>query len=340
MPTSLTMPPAKPAFHAARFEDPTLQSEAILGWGLRYVQMSSGRFAGASHQVHLPGFHLLRESNSTWLNQFGQPCPGRVVIGCRLRAQAEVTVNGRHLPAQSVGILDGDAEVNVLHPPMEVAVVAVDRALLNDCLAPDLPAPLRGGTGRPMISVIDSRYAPHFGLRLVDMLSTLSRLEDTVAGAAVVNAMQEDLLSLVTPLLEIAVPPERAKLSAFSRAELVRRARRHLLDHIDQPLQVGQLCQAMRVSRRAMQSAFQEELGTTPAAYLRLLRLNGARRDLLAADAGTSVSAVITRWGFWHFSRFSAEYRRMYGELPSATLAKRRPRPGARVTAPQTQALH
>jgi AraC family ethanolamine operon transcriptional activator len=63
-----------------------------------------------------------------------------------------------------------------------------------------------------------------------------------------------------------------------------------------------------------------------PVAYLKLLRLNGARRDLLAAAGtnATQVQDVIARWGFWHFSRFSAEYKQMFQELPSETLHGRK----------------
>ena len=45
-----------------------------------------------------------------------------------------------------------------------------------------------------------------------------------------------------------------------------------------------------------------------------------AMRPLVGRLLDTRGRHVIARWGFWHFSRFSAEYRRMYGELPSQTL--------------------
>jgi len=71
-----------------------------------------------------------------------------------------------------------------------------------------------------------------------------------------------------------------------------------------------------------VQHAFRRHLDTTPMAYLRAVRLAGARRDLLAADPGdgTTVTAAATRWGFAHQGRFGATYRRAYSESPGRTL--------------------
>jgi transcriptional regulator GlxA family with amidase domain len=61
----------------------------------------------------------------------------------------------------------------------------------------------------------------------------------------------------------------------------------------------------------------------TPTAYLRRLRLERVREDLVTAGAGpATVTDVAARWGFLHVSRSSAAYAERFGELPSVTLRR------------------
>lgn len=75
---------------------------------------------------------------------------------------------------------------------------------------------------------------------------------------------------------------------------------------------------------RALQKSFRRHLETSPAAFLRSLRLDKARK-LLSTGSFTVIEAAV-HTGFLNLHRFSAAYRRKFGELPSATLA-RAPRP-------------
>jgi AraC family ethanolamine operon transcriptional activator len=50
------------------------------------------------------------------------------------------------------------------------------------------------------------------------------------------------------------------------------------------------------------------------------VRLNGVRRELRHGTAELRIGDVAARWGFWHQSQFAADYRTLFGELPSQTL--------------------
>jgi transcriptional regulator GlxA family with amidase domain len=57
--------------------------------------------------------------------------------------------------------------------------------------------------------------------------------------------------------------------------------------------------------------------------YLRHLRLDRARADLLHLADVPSVASVALRWGFGHLGRFSADYKERFGESPGESLRRR-----------------
>lgn len=79
------------------------------------------------------------------------------------------------------------------------------------------------------------------------------------------------------------------------------------------------------VSRRTLESAFQEGIGVSPAAYLKATRLRALNRNLLqTARDESSVANICQQHGFSHLGQLAADYRAMFGELPSVTLRRRR----------------
>lgn len=98
----------------------------------------------------------------------------------------------------------------------------------------------------------------------------------------------------------------------------VRKVQDYLDAHAHEPIRGGELAQIAGVSLRSLYAGFKEFCGVSPMQYLKDLRLERARADLLAG--GGSVSGVALRWGFAHMGRFSADYRTRFGESPSASL--------------------
>jgi AraC-like DNA-binding protein len=103
---------------------------------------------------------------------------------------------------------------------------------------------------------------------------------------------------------------------------VVRRAAEYIDTHAGEPIGLAQIAAAARVGARSLQLAFRRHRATTPLAYLRDVRMERARAELLAADpaAGDTVAAIATRWGFTHHGHFAIDYRRRYGCSPSQSL--------------------
>ena len=108
------------------------------------------------------------------------------------------------------------------------------------------------------------------------------------------------------------------------RTLVMRRFRRALERRPDEPIYIPELCAEIGVSDRTLRACCQAQLGVGPHRYLLLRRLHLARRALLGGvPPKTTITQIATRYGFWQFGRFARDYRLLFGELPSATVARR-----------------
>jgi AraC family transcriptional regulator, ethanolamine operon transcriptional activator len=168
--------------------------------------------------------------------------------------------------------------------------------------------------------------------------SKLARLRaaiDSIKKPAVLPAIAPDrtgwlVADLRNALGEALRELESARLApafhSIGHFNTARRAERYMCERMDEPLCIDDLCAILRVSRRYLEYAFDDAFGTSPSRYLRLLRLNEVRRRLTKPGAPTTVTQEALRLGFNHLSLFSLQYKKAFGESPSATLsAKARP---------------
>lgn len=106
--------------------------------------------------------------------------------------------------------------------------------------------------------------------------------------------------------------------------EIVRRALVHLSEpDVDSTRRVDEVCRMIGVPRRSLYRAFRQTIGLGPARYARLRRQNDVRMALLRSFPGTdTVTRIAQDHGFFHPDRFAREYRELFGERPSRTLAR------------------
>lgn len=72
-----------------------------------------------------------------------------------------------------------------------------------------------------------------------------------------------------------------------------------------------------------MQNHCRRVLGMSPRRYQLLRRMAAVRRALMRADPATStVTLIAVAHGFFELGRFAVRYRALFGEPPSATLAR------------------
>jgi AraC-like DNA-binding protein len=164
-----------------------------------------------------------------------------------------------------------------------------------------------------------------FGRSLVLALHRAAALLDREDWSAVPLAAIEFEQSVMTRLL-LSQPSNYARALGRRMRPIaprdVARVLEFMHEHLAQPIRLADLVRASGVAGRTLLKHFEDFEGRSPMSCLRELRLRRVREEL-QAGRGACVARVARRWGFAHLGRFSVEYRKRFGEPPSATLARR-----------------
>jgi AraC-like DNA-binding protein len=157
---------------------------------------------------------------------------------------------------------------------------------------------------------------------LVRLLHSELRHPDGLAGQPRMAARWRDLvLGGLALTVEHPYGEEPAGLPGPYRPRPVKRALDAMHAEPWRQFSVADLAAISGVGVRVLQESFRQHVGMSPLAYLRRLRLDGVRAELIRADRWqVNVSEVAYRWGFTHLGRFAGAYRARYGEAPSQTL--------------------
>lgn len=313
---------AAPPPHLRRFQTCDIDEHGrnLSGWQVRYDQVTPGGFEGELTEFRSDWLQLVRDRSNQALVKSGIAWKGAIIFALPLSANGPAFCAGHTLPESSMIVAHGE-NLPELSTPLQLDAlgIAIEESALAHALErqgsrfeiTDLPK-----CYRLTDPTVRTRFTALFDNLLNGEQACLQKLEYESIRRGIRDAVMLQVLELVAP---DQAPP----LNPTARKRMVDRARDYALAHLDEPLSILDVCNHIGTSRRKLQYCFQETLGINPVAFLRTLRLNAARRELRESSRIELVQTVAARWGFWHLSRFSSDYRTLFGETPSQTLQRK-----------------
>jgi AraC-like DNA-binding protein len=162
--------------------------------------------------------------------------------------------------------------------------------------------------------------------RLLQLYSRACRSAESrrnlIANPEVARALEQELLHALVNCLT-ATDASHSLKTRRRHADIMARFEDALATHSDPHLNLRALCGTIGVAERTLRVCCTEFLGVSPTRYHLLRRLNRARWALLRTDPDTaSVSEIAKNHQFRELGRFAADYRSVFGELPSSTLRR------------------
>lgn len=126
------------------------------------------------------------------------------------------------------------------------------------------------------------------------------------SGKAFMNAIITSLPEMCKAALPLSIPvPKSEKLK-----KVVDHLNLNLLEVID----LQQVATDFAFSARTLQRLFKEEIGLTPASYLKMIRMIKAME--LLSDKTESISSVAYKVGYTSVPTFSNTFKEMFGKAP------------------------
>jgi len=141
-------------------------------------------------------------------------------------------------------------------------------------------------------------------------------LTDMPSGLDYVEKMRLDIID--------AIQGKYRPIEEFQciKNEKLQKAVGYILAYPDWEYDVDQLSKEVDLPKRTLYWLFKSQLNITPYRFFIVCKLKNVRLDILRYGKSMTITEIAMKHGFIHLSRFSSQYKSLFGELPIETQGK------------------
>jgi AraC family ethanolamine operon transcriptional activator len=306
----------------ARFDDFDQFAHTIRSWDLDFIQLDRGRFIADLLQFGAECFQISNACFNRHLIQRGETPQGFRTFAVPEEASSGFIWRGKKINRDSIMVFPpGEGLDAVSFKGFKVYTLSFSEQLLDaagDQIGLPLVCELLKGSevvvAEPS-SIEDLRRLLQKLCR--ELMKKPSLIENRWFLHDVVSELPRKLFHALS-----SYEDWNGIQSYCRRHRVMRRVEEYIAENQHEPLTVHELCRIAESSERTLRYAFHKRFGVSPKSYLNALRLNGVRRELRQCRSDRiMISDIANDWGFWHMGQFAADYRKLFGELPSETLS-------------------
>lgn len=303
------------------YQDFDQQAEQLSGHDQSYLQLTPGAFRGRFLSAFLgPDVSVHLEFCNQALEEDVCGSPDHYTFGVILEEAAGFTSKGRCFSDNDVFLLPPNGNLHFISPNCGVVMaIAIKKNLF---LNQPVISPAMMDWVLQLDSDIGILHAKTFAQRVrEDALTAIEGLAQNNSPASCALIGQALVASITSRLAlewnDTISGDGAAEDQVYARFDLCRRWLREnetLLVNNDDIFDIT------HASRRSVEQSFSRYVSMGPLTYMRIVRLHNVRRVILDASfQDHSIGDIAARHGFWDWSRFTNQYHRQFGELPSTT---------------------
>ena len=291
------------------------------GWQIDFTQLGPAQLEFAVSLVQSSVIGACHFQFSSGFDQRMYAQPGYYSFGLPDPDAAAATVQGKAASPGAIIVLPHDDEAyGASHAGFQGYGIHIRAAYLESIAETVFKMPLRLLVPAASVYALTEVEYGHLRWELAKWWQMAAT--DDPASASLLVHRQEALAIAVLNGLSHSVKTDETPYLKSDRAIRV------VLDYVnstpsDEITAVG-LCTLADCSQRWLEQSFKTRFGVTPKAYVKCLRLARLRQDLFRATnpENKTIIELASAYGFWHMGQLAADYRKVYGELPSDTMKR------------------
>ena len=289
-------------------------------WGQRYRKLRGSRESGFARQLNLPSVQVTHIGWRPGIRiETGTPS-GSIGFVLQTAGDGRMRENGKTVAADEILIMHSPRDYDLVNPPdTEYLVLAIEKDRVLRHLESLCGERSRQFNEASRLISCANYQRSDIARAFQSYLNLAYEDSGVLASAEQQDAMVDELLDVL--LISNAATKTDKRL--VQRHQLAERAAAYIRDNMDSHVTLRAMCDHVGVSERSLRQGFIERFGLSPKAYLKHHRLYRLRQLLRGAATGEiTVTRAALLSGLTHLGRLSCEYRALFGESPSQTLAQ------------------
>ncbi|MCA0871226.1 helix-turn-helix domain-containing protein [Seohaeicola saemankumensis] len=249
--------------------------------------------------------------------------PDWVMLQCPISWQGDLKINGHVVRAGDVLLLDGGKEWITSGERRDQILLGVKRKALSAAITSQTAGEITKLELENRLLVNGSAVGAVLRRTLISLLATVDGMAEDNGRLSMPPVHEADLVSAIAACLDTSMDTAKPLEHQCSSVRTVAAVRSALREAGPISPSVADLCKLAGVGRTQMHKCFKEVYGISTGQYIKKHRLTLAREALLdPLGAPKMVKQAALMMGFLGSGRFAHDYKAMFGELPSTTLAR------------------
>jgi AraC family ethanolamine operon transcriptional activator len=313
-------------FFNQSYSDFDVYREEVKAWDLEFFQLGQGSFHADALQFGDQDLMVGKVYYNKLLLQNGSAPQNGYTFAVHHQHSAPFLWRYLDFDFDSIIVFPENRELHgISQPGHHPLLVTISEKLMEETShVLGLPEP-----GKYIEKGSVSQCDPVHMSRIRQYLYTLCTVVKESQGQLLQPLMEEPYKYHIARLLALGLADAKSVRPRKRGGERRRRVVERTIEYINSDLTVSrsipELSRVANVDERTLRNMFYEHFSLSPQKFLKSYRLNKARSTLLKSnDPKTKVADIANQYGFWHMGQFAADYRMLFGELPSRTLANAR----------------